>query len=71
MYFQEANRNKEKYKFADKMVRKYLERDLYPTQKPIDEQKRILNRYIKRIDLYADHAEVEFIVDIDGCGTRI
>jgi site-specific DNA recombinase len=67
----ECDIQKGRYGFTEDMLRRYLENDMYPTKKPENEQKRILQRYIKRIDLYADHAEVRYNVDITGCGTRI
>lgn len=67
----EADIQKGRYSFTEEMIREYLKNDMYPTKKSEEEQKRILHRYIKRIDLYADHAEVKYNVDIVGCGRRI
>lgn len=70
-FIQEAEIQKSKNTITREMVKKYIENDTHPLNRSEDEQKRIIQRYINRIDLYPDKAKVNFYVDINGCGTPI
>lgn len=52
-------------------LRAFMQKDMDIKNKPEEEQKRILQRYVKQINLYPKQIEVNYIVDYNGCGTRI
>ncbi len=53
------------------MVIEYLMTDMDISSRTDEQQKIIINRYVKQINLHPDRVEVNYVVDTNGCGTRI
>lgn len=53
---------------SEEMIRKYLQKDAVIRNKSPEEQKRIIQTYIKKIIVYDDKVDIDTIVTFDGGG---
>ena len=50
------------------MIKAYISKDSNLKNKTLEEQKSIIQAYVKKIIVFPDTIEIENIVDLSGCG---